>query len=132
MNDVTSSPEVINALSNQLMDPVAVLCADEILHLLQLLLQFFDACVPDSRSDPVLQDLLHRVLYVLQVPSDLAYRVIPQLEARVTLDAPGEDTSITASTLITVPTGCSLPAFARSSHSVTLGHLRAQWMAVTF
>lgn len=72
------------------MDPVAVLRADQILHPLQLLLQLFDACVPDSRRDPALQDLLHSVLDVFQVPFDLAHRVIPQLEAGVTADAGGE------------------------------------------
>lgn len=110
---MTSSPEVINALSNQVVDPVAVLRTDQILHFSQLLLQLFDACVPDSRRDPALQDLLRGVLDVFQVPFDLAHRIVPQMEARVTPDTLGEVAGEAASAFVTALPGCSLPALTR-------------------
>lgn len=120
---MTSSPEVIDALSDQLVDPVAVLRTDQILHLLQLPLQLFDARVPDSRRDPALQDLLHGVLDVVQVSFNLAQGIVPQLEARVTLHTRGEDAGEAASAFVTVLPRRSLPAFARPCYSVALGHL---------
>lgn len=74
---MASSPEVIDALSNQLVDLVAVLRTDQIFDLLQLLLQLFDSRVPDSWSDSAFQDLLRSVLDVLQVSFDLANGVVP-------------------------------------------------------
>lgn len=120
---MTSSPEVINALSNQLVYPVAVLCADQILYLLQFPLQLPDARIPNSRCDPTLQYLLHSVLNVFQVPFNLANCIIPQLEARVTLDTLGEVASEAASAFIALLPRCSLPAFTHPCYPVTLGHL---------
>lgn len=117
-----SSPEVIDALSNQLVDPVAVLLTDQILHLLQLPLQLFDARVPNSWCNPAIQNLLHGVLDVLQVPFHLAHPIIPHLEARVTLDTLGEDSSEAASAFITALPCSSLHALACTCYSVTLGH----------
>ena len=105
------------------MDLIAVLCPDQILHLLQLLLQLLDASVIASRCDPTLQDLLHGVLDVLQVPFILAHYVIPQLEAWVTLDTTGEVTGEAPSTFITLLPLCSLLALTLPCYSVTLGSL---------
>lgn len=109
-----SPPEVINALANELVDPVPVLRNDQILHLLQLPLQLFDACIPGSRCDTTLQDLLHSGLDVIQIPSNLAHGVIPELEARVTLDAFWEDAGETTSALVALQSSGSFPAFTRT------------------
>lgn len=105
-----SSPEVINALSNQLVDSVAVLPTDQTLNLFQLLLQLLNACITNSWCDPAFLDLLHSVLDVFQVSFDLAHHIIPQMEAWMTLDALWEDTAKAASALITVLSCCSLYA----------------------
>lgn len=128
---VTSPPQVIDGLSNQLMDPFAVLRTDEILHLLQLPLQLLDTCIPIFWPDAALQDLLHSVLNVLQVPLNLAQRVVPQLEASVTVDAVREDASEATSALIAPHSCCSFPTFTRPRSSVALGHLRALRVTVT-
>lgn len=126
-----TSPEVIDALSNQLVDPVAVLGADEVLHFQQLHFQLSDPRVPDVRHDPALQDLLRRVLDVFQVPFNLAHCIVPQLEARVTLDTAGEVAGEAASAFVAAFARCALPALARPRQPVALGHLRAQRVAVT-
>ena len=130
-NPLTLSPEIIDALSNQLMDPLTVLHAEQSLNQLQLPLQLFNAHISHSWRDATFKDLLHRVLDVLQVPLELAHRVVPQLEARMTLDAVREDASEATSALIAVPPRCSLLAHARTCHLVTLRHLRAQMVALT-
>lgn len=125
------SPEVINALSNQLVDSVTVFRTDHILHLLQPPRQIFNVRITNSRCDTTLQDLLCSVLNVFQVPSYLTHCVVPQLEARVTLDAFREEASEATGAFI-APLSCScLSAFARPCCPVTLGHLGAQRVAAT-
>ena len=73
-----TSPEVIDALPNQLLDPVAVCSssANQILHLLQLFLQLTDARVADPRGPaPLTRALCSRsarpreMTLVLRAPS---------------------------------------------------------------
>lgn len=116
-------PEVVDALSDQLLDRVRVHATDQIPHLTQLPLQLLDAGVLGPGRDPALQDLLHHELDVLQVPPELAHVVVPQLEARVTLDAAGEDAHEATCTLVAVPSHCALPTLALARFSVTLGGL---------
>lgn len=117
------TPQVINALSDQLVDSVSVVPTDQIPHQLQFRLQLFDTCVPNSWRDPVLQDFLCGVLNVIQVPSELAHGIVPQLEARVTLDAVGEGAGVAAGAFVATQPRRSLPALTCPRYPVALGYL---------
>lgn len=112
------------------MKPLALVAIDQLLHLLQLLLQFLDTGVAQSRRHAALQDLLHHEIHVLQVHLDLAHSIVPQLEAGVALDAGREDAGVAAGALVAAPPRSSLAALAGARQSVALGHLGAQRVAI--
>lgn len=115
-----------------MVDLLTLTSAEQVLHLHQLHLQFADVHVPKSWCPCTLHHILHHMLDMLQVPHELAHRVIPQLEAGVTVDTRGENAHKTSSALVALLPGHSVLAFTSPSCPVTLGHLRAQRMAVTF
>lgn len=106
-----------------MVDLLTLTYAEQVLHLYQLHLQFFDVHVPTSWHNRTRHYTLHHVLYVVQVPFELADCVIPQLEAWVTVDTCGENAHKTTSAFVTVLPCHSIFAFTFSSYSVTLGHL---------
>lgn len=105
------------------MKPLALVGVDQLLHLLQLLHQFLDTGVAQSRGHTALQDLLHHDIHVLQVHLDLAHGIVPQLEAGVALDAGGEDAGEAAGALVAAPPSRPLAALAGTRQPVALGHL---------
>lgn len=130
MSRTTVQPEVVDALADQLLHPLALAGADHLLHPLQLPLQLLDAAVAQPRRHATLQDLLHQEVHVLQVHLDLAHGVVPQLEAGVALDAGGEDAGEAAGALVAAPPRRPLTALAGARQPVALGHLGAQQVAV--
>lgn len=69
---------------------------------------------------------------MLQVPSELANGIVPQLEAWVTVDTCGERAQEASRALVAVLPCHPLLAFTFASRAVTLGPLRAQRVALAF
>lgn len=109
---------------------LALAAVDQLLHLLQLLLQFFNTLVAQPWRHATLQNLLHHEIYLLQVHLDLAHGVVPQLEAGVALGAGGEDAGEATGTLVAAPSRSPLAALAGACQTVALGHLGAQRVAI--
>lgn len=127
-----SSPEVIDALSNQLMNSVCVIPADQFLNQPQLLLQLFCTWILQSRCDSTVQDLLSSVLDVFQVTFNLAQCIIPKLEANMTANTAWKDAREPSGTLIAMSPCSSLHTYAVTCCSVTLGNFWAQGVTFTF
>jgi len=134
-NKRVTSPEVIDALPNQLLDPLVVLSSsvNQILHLLQLLLQLADALVADARVPPAplagLQDLVGAAADLRQVGLDLLDHHVPQVEAGVAGHTLREHARVAAGTLVAAPARHALPARTRPALPVALGCVRALWVA---
>ena len=129
-----TSPEVIDSLPNQLLDPVAVRSSstNQILHLLQLRLQLADALVAAPWGPAVLQDLGHAVPDLLQVLLDLLELAVPLDEAGVARLAAWEHARVAAGTAVAVLAGHALAARTRPGLPVALRRVRALRVAVAF
>lgn len=117
---VTALPQVINCLVDDLIDPVSFTIMKQILDLNQLLLQLMYASVANTRHLSHLQDLGYDEADSIHILFDLAYNVIPMLEAGVAGHTFGEISSKTTGALITVLACCPFFAITCPCDAVTL------------
>lgn len=119
MVSVTVLPQVVNGLVDQLINPVSFSILEQLLDLSQLPLQLMDAGVGNSGHLAHLQDLGYNEADSVHVMFDLAYNVVPKLEAGVARNTLGEMSDKTTGAPVTMLACCPLFALTCPCDTVT-------------